>query len=67
MKHCKLLCMTLALVLTCSLRLAAQERGTWSAASSNARSITGDVTLANEKISINFISFPISRIRDSQA
>jgi len=54
----------LALVLTCSIRMAAQERGSWSAASSNARSITGDVSLANEKISINFVSFPISRIRD---
>ncbi len=63
MKQSKLLRLTLALVLTSSM-VFAQERGTWSAASSNARSITGDVALANEKISINFATFPISRIRD---
>jgi len=42
---------------------AAQEKGNWRAASSTAQSITGDVTLADEKISINFYGFTIARIR----
>jgi len=41
----------------------AQERGNWRAASSTARSITGDVSLFDEKILIDFVSFPIARVR----
>lgn len=41
----------------------AQEKGSWRATSSTAQAITGDVTLSPEKISINFLPFPISRIR----
>jgi len=44
----------------------AQERGTWHAANSTARSITGDIALANEKLLINFASFTIAEIRDLQ-
>jgi hypothetical protein len=43
--------------------LTAQEKGVWGAVSSNARSITGDVELSNEKISIDFVSFTMARIR----
>jgi hypothetical protein len=42
---------------------AAQEKGDWRAASSTARSITGDVALSEEKIFINFSGFTIARIR----
>jgi hypothetical protein len=42
---------------------AAQDKGYWRAASSTAKSITGDVALSEEKISINFLSFTIARIR----
>jgi hypothetical protein len=45
---------------------AAQEKGNWHAASSTARSITGDVTISNQKISINFSGFPIAQIRGLQ-
>jgi hypothetical protein len=45
------------------LTLTAQEKGVWGAVSSNARSITGDVELSNEKISIDFVSFTMARIR----
>ena len=45
------------------LTLAAQEKGNWRAASSTARSITGDVALSDEKISINFSIFTMVRIR----
>jgi hypothetical protein len=50
-------------LLLCCLTLAAQEKGYWRAASSNAKSITGDVTLAEEKITIDFISFTMVRVR----
>ena len=51
------------LVLVCCLTAAAQERGDWRAASSTAKSITGDVALAEEKVFINFSAFTIAKIR----
>lgn len=52
-----------AFFLICCLTLPAQEKGAWLAASSNARSITGDVELSSERISINFVTFTMARIR----
>jgi hypothetical protein len=49
--------------LICCLTLTAQEKGMWRAASSNARSITGDVALSDEKITIDFSTFTMVRIR----
>jgi hypothetical protein len=49
--------------LLCCLTLAAQEKGFWRASSSNARSITGDVALSDEKLTINFLSFTMVRVR----
>jgi hypothetical protein len=49
--------------LTAQAQNPAQERGYWRAASTTARSITGDITLADEKLTINFSTTPISRIR----
>lgn len=51
-----------ATLLLC-LPLVAQEKGYWRAASSNAKSITGDVTLYEQKLMINFINFPMVRVR----
>jgi hypothetical protein len=45
------------------LTAAAQEKGSWRAASANARTITGDVALSDEKISINFALFTMVRVR----
>ena len=45
---------------------AAQENRTWHATSTTARSITGDVTLANAKMAINYSSWPIAQIRALQ-
>ena len=58
------LCRSLAasILITC-LTLAAQEKGYWRADSSNAKSITGDVTLTDQRLSINFINFPMVRVR----
>lgn len=41
----------------------AQEAGNWRATNSSARTITGDIALAANAISINLASFPISEIR----
>jgi hypothetical protein len=43
---------------------AVQERGYWRAASNTARSITGDITLSGDRITINFWTTLISRARD---
>jgi hypothetical protein len=53
--------MTLAVV--CSLSGQAQDKGYWRAASSNAKTITGDVTISDGKLSINFARFTIAEIR----
>jgi hypothetical protein len=51
-----------SLLLTC-LTLLAQEKGYWRAASPNARAITGDIVLSDQKLTINFSGFIMSRIR----
>jgi hypothetical protein len=53
----------LGLMLVCCMTAAAQDKGYWRAVSSTAKSITGDVALSDEKISINFLNFTIARIR----
>lgn len=63
MKRDKLLCAVVGSVLACCMNAAAQEKGYWRAASSTAQSITGDVALSDDKISINFSSFTIAQIR----
>ncbi len=55
-----------ALMLVCVLALNAQEQGYWRAASTNARSITGDITISETSIAINFTSFTIAPIRHMQ-
>jgi hypothetical protein len=60
----RLICALLGLVLTCCISAAAQEKGNWRAANSTAQSITGDVTLSDEKITISFSGFTIARIRN---
>lgn len=46
-----------------TLLSAAQEKGYWRAASSNAASITGDIAISDTKLSINFLGFTIAQIR----
>ena len=53
----------LALLILFSLASAAQDRGYWRAASSNAAAVTGDVALSNTKVIINFASFPFVQVR----
>lgn len=50
-------------LLACSLNLAAQDKGYWRAESSNATAITGDLSLSDSKITINFNAFIVAQIR----
>ena len=45
------------------LPCAAQEKGTWRAASKTAHAITGDVAISDEKLTVNFFSFATAQIR----
>ncbi len=54
------------LLLCCSLSAAAQDKGYWRAVSSNANDITGDLTISDSKLAINFASFPLAQIRKLQ-
>jgi hypothetical protein len=53
----------LALSLFLTLPIHAQDQGAWRASNSTARSITGDVDINGEKLMINLVRFPVSRIR----
>jgi len=63
MKFLKLSTALFACSLMCSVSLAAQDTGYWRAASNTAKTITGDVALTGEKISINFSTYWIAQIR----
>ena len=52
--------------LACPLILAAQEKGSWSAASSNAKAITGDIAFSEARLTISLVNFPIAQIRPLQ-
>ncbi|WP_263367042.1 hypothetical protein [Edaphobacter bradus] len=67
MKRASSLNILAASLLLLTLTTQAEERGYWRAASNTARSITGDITLADEKLTINFSTTPISRVRDLNA
>jgi hypothetical protein len=51
------------LLLFCSFVCAAQDEGYWRAASSTAKAITGDIGLANDKLTINYLNFTVAPIR----
>ena len=54
----------MVLTLACATRASAQEdRGYWRAASSNAHAVTGDIAIAEAKVTINFLVFPVAAIR----
>ena len=67
MKRETLLRSVVGAVLVCCMAAVAQDKGNWRAASSTAKSITGDVGLSEEKVAINFSMFTIARIRGLQA
>lgn len=59
----RVVCAVVGCVLACGLRSGAQEGGAWRAASTNAKSITGDVMFSGERITIDFSSYPAAQIR----
>ena len=46
-----------------SVTLFAQVQGNWRAESKTARSITGDLVFGSERLSLNFMTFPVAEIR----
>jgi hypothetical protein len=66
MKQATLLRNIVGSVLVCCMTAAAQDKGYWRASNSTARTITGDVALSDEKISINLSTFTIASIRSLQ-
>lgn len=63
MTRTKLLWATLGVGLLFPSCAVAQDRGYWRAASRNASSITGDIALSNEQVSINLMAFPVVPVR----
>lgn len=63
MKSLKLGSALLACSLIFSVSAFAQDTGYWRAYSNTAKSITGDVGLTNEKLSLNFTTYWIAQIR----
>jgi len=55
-----------SLAVACTVACPAQDKGYWRAASSTASSITGDISLSNSKISIDFYIFPLVQARTLQ-
>ena len=51
------------LALLCSLPCLAQDKGYWRASSGTANSITGDITLSENKITIDFTGFLMAQAR----
>lgn len=54
---------SVAVFFLCTLAATAQDSGNWRASNQTAKTITGDIAIAPEKLYINFIRFTISRIR----
>src|SRR5271169_2548021 len=55
-------------ILACAVHAAAQkqDRGYWQAASNNAASITGDITISEAKLTIDVKAYPLASIRTLQ-
>lgn len=56
-------CMAVAVLLV-GMGMSAQETGYWRASNNTAKSVTGDIGLGTDKVSINFSLFTIAEIRE---
>jgi len=63
MRNRELLAVVAGLFFVWVLPCAAQDRGYWRAASTNANAITGDIAISDLKVTINFTTFPLAQIR----
>jgi hypothetical protein len=52
-----------ALLFALTLPLAAQDKGYWRASSQTASSITGDIVIADTRITMDFLAWPLARAR----
>ena len=52
-----------SLLLAGTVVSAAQDQGGWYAASTTATSITGDIAISKDRVTIDFISYPLASIR----
>jgi hypothetical protein len=57
----------LVLLTAGAVSAAAQDKGPWRAASSEAKSITGDIAISDARLVINFAGFTIAEIRPLKA
>jgi hypothetical protein len=55
------------LLLACSFPALAQDKGLWTAASSSAKAITGDISIADARVTIDYFNFPVGQIRVLQS
>jgi hypothetical protein len=55
--------MMLAVSVVGAARANAQDGGAWSATSTNARSITSDITIFKDRVSIDYLIYPLAQIR----
>jgi len=53
----------IAILLVSSLSVFAQDKGLWTAAGSTAKAITGDISIADARVTIDYYNFPIGQIR----
>jgi hypothetical protein len=65
--HFKYLIPTATLLLASSFSTFAQDKGLWTAASSSAKAITGDISIAEARVTIDYFNFPIGQIRVLQS
>ncbi|HKF46750.1 MAG TPA: hypothetical protein VKB38_05285 [Terracidiphilus sp.] len=63
MARLRFACAIIALALAGSIPSAAQDKGVWSPTSNTASSITGGLVIADAKLTVNFVSFPLAKIR----
>jgi hypothetical protein len=55
--------LVLAGVVCLAAARAQEDRGLWAAASTNAHAVTGDITIGEAKVTLNFATFPLAQIR----
>jgi hypothetical protein len=53
----------MAVLATGAAMAKAQDGGAWSATSTNARSITNDISILKDRVSIDYLTYPLAAIR----
>jgi hypothetical protein len=64
--HVKYLLPAATLLLACSLPALAQDKGYWVPLSSSAKDITGEIAIADARLTMDYFNFPIGQIRALQ-